>query len=149
MATDLFDAAVMKAELLRDEGLRDEVYKDTRGFMTVGIGHNLSIPQNSFTTDALYENDLNGCIASLDLRLAWWRKLDPVRQRVLINMMFNLGGNGLLKFPRFLAAMQAGQWGEAADQMMNSEWAREVGARATRLRALVLGQDADATGEEA
>lgn len=138
MTGNTFDPDIMRAELVRDEGSRTTVYRDTRGNLTVGVGHNLTIPQDQHTIDALLTSDIAGCVASLDLRQPWWRNLDPVRQRVLINMTFQLGGAGLARFPQFLAAMQAGQWDAAAEEMMDSNWARECPARAARLRSLVL-----------
>ena len=138
VSNDTYDRAVLQAELEQDEGVRSTMYQDSRGFWTVGIGHNLSIPQSKFTIAALFEDDCNGAEASLDSRFPWWRQLDPVRQRVMLNMLFNLGGAALAGFPRFLEAMEAGNFEEAAVQMMDSEWAKQVGARATRLRDMVL-----------
>lgn len=133
-----YDIGVLRDELERDEGVRADMYKDTRGNWTVGIGHNLSIAQNTFTVDALFQNDINGCEASLDLHWPWWRQLDTVRQRVMLNMIFNMGSGTLGTFPKFLAAMQAGNWMTAGAEMMNSAWAHEVGQRAVRLHQMVL-----------
>ena len=136
--SDAYDPAVLKADLTRDEGRAVSLYPDTTGHLTGGIGHNFSIPMAPQVIDAIYASDIQGCEASLDHRVPWWRDLDAVRQLVMMNMMFNLGGAKLAGFPKFLAAMQAGDWDEAAVQMMNSAWARQVGSRATRLRELVL-----------
>lgn len=133
-----YDIGMLRSELERDEGVRTRMYQDSRGFWTVGIGHNLSIDQNDFTVNTLFQNDVNGCEASLDLHWPWWRGLDPVRQRVMLNMVFNMGSRTLAQFPKFLAAMQAEDWLTAGQEMLNSAWAREVGARATRLHQMVL-----------
>lgn len=133
-----YNPAALKARLTLDEGRKAMPYRDSMGFMTVGIGHNLAIAQSDFAIDALYDSDIRGCEASLDQRFPWWRSLDPVRQIVMMDMMFNMGGAKLSQFVHFLAAMQSGNWTEAAAQMMNSAWANQVGARATRLKAMVL-----------
>ncbi len=138
MTGPTFDAAVLREELNRDEGLRTSVYKDTRGFLTVGVGHNLSIPQNSYTIDALYQNDVNGCVASLNLNFPWWINLDPVRQRVMMSLMFNMGSGTLRTFNTFLSLMEAGDYTAAADDLKTTAWAREVGDRATRLEQLLI-----------
>ena len=137
MTTTTYDAAALKAELVRDEGSRNLIYKDTRGFLTVGIGHNCSIEQNAFTIDALYQNDINGCEASLDMRFPWWRKLDPVRQRVMVGAMFNLGGAKLATFTTFLTLMEAGKYAQAGADLLTTLWAKQVGARATRYAYMV------------
>ncbi|HUO11336.1 MAG TPA: glycoside hydrolase family protein, partial [Caulobacteraceae bacterium] len=59
--------------------------------------------------------------------------LDDPRQDVLANMAFNLGVGGLLRFPKTLALVRAERWDAAADAMLASAWARQVGARARRL----------------
>jgi lysozyme len=138
---DTYVRADLEPELTSDEGKVYTVYVDSTGHMTVGVGHNLSISQSEFVVDALLQCDINGAEAALDLYAPWWRQLDPVRQRVLMNMEYNMGWGSLKGFPKFLAAMQANNWPEAAVQMMDSLWAKQVGARATRLRDMVLTGD--------
>ncbi|MGU3777520.1 hypothetical protein [Burkholderia metallica] len=70
------------------------------------------------------------------IRCAHERQLDPVRQRVVINMAFNMQG-GLLTFTNTLAAMKRGDYAAAADGMLASKWAAQVGARATRLATMM------------
>jgi lysozyme len=59
--------------------------------------------------------------------------IDEVRQRVLANMCFNMGITRLLKFRNMLGAIQLKNWDRAADEMVNSPWYTQVGARAVRL----------------
>ena len=61
----------------------------------------------------------------------------PARQRVLLNMCFNLGSGGLLEFRKSLAAMERGDFETAAREMKASKWATQVGDRADRLAALM------------
>ena len=89
----------------------------------------------------LLECDIRRVKADLDLALSWWRGLDDVRQRVLVNMAFNLGITRLLGFKNTLAAMQAGNYADAAKGMLDSKWATQVGARATRLAAMMRDGD--------
>ena len=135
--TTSYDPAALKAELTLDEGVRTVMYKDTEGFWTVGIGHNCSIPQSVFTVNALYQNDVNGCEASLDLRFPWWRKLDPVRQLVMVALVFNLGGASLETFTTFISLMKAGDYDAAANDLKTTLWARQVGERASRMETLL------------
>ena len=99
-----YDAAALKAELMRDEGRKYRIYTDTVGKVSGGIGRNLTdkgFRDNEI--DLMYENDRAETEAWLDRNLPWWRALDPVRQRVMMNMAFNMQGK-LLGFRNFLAA---------------------------------------------
>ncbi|MBU9563769.1 glycoside hydrolase family protein [Burkholderia multivorans] len=128
-----YDAAKLKAELTLDEGRRSRIYVDTVGKVSGGIGRNLTdkgFRDNEI--DLMYQNDIVETEAWLDRNLPWWRSLDPVRQRVMMNMAFNMQGK-LLTFVNTLAAIKRGDYAAAADGMLNSLWARQVGARATRL----------------
>lgn len=61
------------------------------------------------------------------------KNLSPARQEVLVNMSFNLGVEGLFKFRRMWAAIRAHNFDLAADEMLDSKWARQVGSRAEEL----------------
>ena len=124
----------MRAELVRDEGLRLRIYKDTVGKLTIGVGRNLD--DVGISKDEAYlmlDNDIQRTSDSLDKNLPWWKTLDEVRQRVILNMAYNLGINSLLGFKNTLAMIKTGKYTEAAAAMLNSKWAGQVGARAQRL----------------
>ena len=132
-----YDGVKLKAELTRDEDRRYRIYTDTVGKVSGGIGRNLTdkgFRDNEI--DLMYQNDIAETEAWLDRALPWWRSLDPVRQRVMMNMAFNMQGR-LLGFRNFLAAAQRGDWGAAATEMLDSLWARQVGDRAKRLASMM------------
>jgi len=137
---------VLLAELRRDEGVRREIYKDTVGYDTIGVGHNVyakPLPEgwNPPITDEqinqLLSEDLVDVFEGLDKHLPWWRNLSEARQRVLINMAFNLGVRGLLTFKNTLKAIEQGKYGYASALMLQSKWASQVGARASRLSRMM------------
>ncbi|MFY4709988.1 glycoside hydrolase family protein [Burkholderia glumae] len=140
---------LLEAELRRDEGVRYSIYLDTASIPTVGVGHNCQVsplptgwtcPLTDAQVNQLLANDIASTLAKLDRNLPWWRGMDEVRQRVIANMCFNLGIGTLLTFKNTLAAMQRGSYSVAAAGMLNSKWATQVGARATRLaRAMETG----------
>ncbi len=157
------------AELTRDEGLRLKTYRCTAAKLTIGIGRNLDdvgitgsearlfgcetpaqalahVKRHGVTklqAESLFANDIVGCERDLDRRLPWWRTLDDVRQRVLLNMCFNLGINGLVGFRNTLRMVERREFEEAAGNMLLSKWARQVGQRAIRLSAMMrTGKDA-------
>jgi lysozyme len=127
----LFDQAV--TQLRRDEGRRPRAYQDTRGVWTVGYGHNLS---TGLLTEAamlqILRDDLQAVQAPCRA-LPVWAHLSPPRQGVLLNMAFNLGMAGLRRFERMLAALDVRDYPAAAREMLDSDWARQVGTRADRL----------------
>jgi len=132
------DFNLITQELRRDEGERLDMYFDSRGIPTIGIGHNLKDkPISQRASRVILEDDLTETITDLDKRLNWWRNLSESRQRVLVNMAFNLGIDGLLKFKNTLNAALHGDFKTAAKEMLNSEWATQVGARADRLAKMM------------
>lgn len=128
----------LAAQLEIDEGLRLKPYKDTVGKMTIGIGRNLDdVGISKSEAMMLLGADIDKVCAQLDAALPWWRNMSDRRQQALANMCFNMGiGNstkGLLSFRNTLSSMQAGDYKAAAQGMLNSTWAKQVGDRAKRL----------------
>ena len=129
------------SQLQRDEGLRLMPYKDTRGFTTVGYGHNLDaspIPGLSFPISlaqalAILGKDVERITRSLVLRLPWVVSLDEARFGVYQNMSFNCGVPKLMEFHHDLADTQAGNYAKAAADMKASLWYTQTGERAVRL----------------
>ncbi|WP_042624810.1 glycoside hydrolase family protein [Burkholderia plantarii] len=131
------DRQTLVAELSRDEGRRLMPYTDTVGKITIGVGRNLTdVGISESECDMLLADDIDRTVAWLDAKLPWWRELDSVRQRVMVNMAFNMGG-GLLTFVNTLDAIKRGDYAAASKGMLDSKWARQVGARATRLAEMM------------
>ena len=125
-------------QLTIDEGRRALIYLDSVGKWTGGVGRNLvDRPFSDDEIDLMLKNDIATAEKELDRRLPWWREMTPARQNALANMCFNLGINRLLGFVQALTHMSAGQFDAAAREMLDSKWAKQVGARATRLAILM------------
>ena len=126
-------------ELKRDEGVELKAYQDTVGIWTIGIGRNLQdVGVSMEEAEFLLASDIDVAVSELQRTFDWFEDLSDARQRVCINMCFNLGLTRLLGFKKFLAAMEAGDWKTAGVEMLDSKWARQVGVRSTRLRDLVV-----------
>lgn len=128
------------ADLKRDEGCRLTAYPDPLSGgdpWTIGYGSTKGVRRGDVWTqaqaDAALVEDIERHNAELLGALPWVKDLDPVRQRVLFNMAFNLGVRGLLDFKNTLNFVRTGQYGQAADNMLSSLWAKQVGNRAKRL----------------
>lgn len=140
----------IKDQLVRDEGVRLEKYLDSRGFWTIGVGHNLDanpLPfdiSNGITfaqATQILDDDIARVTSKLFADLPWLQNLDIVRQGVFLNMSFNMGVGGILEFHHDLADTEAGNYIQAAADMKASAWYVQVGARAQRLcQQMITGQ---------
>jgi lysozyme len=137
------DVEKLKDQLIRHEGLRLKPYTDTVGKLTVGIGRNLDDVGISEQEARMFlHNDLQSVYHDLNTNCPWWVNIGDVRQRVLADMVFNLGIGGFLKFKNMLLAIQSGDFNMAATEMLDSKWARQVGKRAVTLSQMMEnGQD--------
>ncbi len=127
-------------QLTVHEGLRLKPYRCTAGKLTIGIGRNLD---DRGITEAeaqlMLRNDIAHVTDQLKDRLPWFDdgRLSWTRQKVLIDMAFNLGIDGLLGFRKTLAYVEAGRYAEASAEMLSSRWATQVGERARRLSRMM------------
>lgn len=124
--------------LIRHEGVRNKPYRDSTGNLTIGVGHNLDVKGISQAAiDQILKDDITDTRRGLSSIFSWFNSLDPVRQDVLVDMAFNLGVGGVLAFRKMLAAVKAGEWAIAADEMLDSKWAIQVGNRAKELAQMM------------
>ena len=119
-------------ELIRDEGLRLKVYLDSEGIETIGVGRKL---RKGLTRDEamfLLDNDIRSVIQDA-MTFTWYEGLTEQRQRVILNMLFNLGLARFSGFKNTIRYLEMGDYEAASEEMLDSKWARQVGVRATRL----------------
>jgi lysozyme len=124
-------------QLRRDEGDSPTCYQDHLGNWTIGVGRLIGPGGGLSPAEIAYllNNDIIERRLALEAALPVYKILPPARQGVLLNMAFNMGVRGLLNFKKMLAAVEAGQWGVAAKEMLDSKWARQLPARSARLAA--------------
>ena len=119
-------------------------YLDTRGKTTIAIGRNLS--DRGLADDEieyLFATDLGIALSiCCDLYPAF-TGFSPARQAALISMAFNLGRPRLTGFRRLRVAVNRGNWHGAADEAVNSLWARQIRHRATEIAAILRGNHCD------
>jgi len=127
--------------LKRHEGVRHYVYDDHLGYATIGVGRcvdkNVGLGLSHDEIEYLLQNDVNRCIEELDSNFAWYRNLCEARRDAMINLVFNLGLPRLKKFVKALAAMEAGNYQEAAVEFLDSRWAKQVGTRALEVTHMI------------
>lgn len=125
------------------EGWRDKTYYDSVGIPTIGYGTNLlELEITKETGERWLRRDLTKVQDALVKDVRFTGIASRIRREVLIEMGYNLGVSGLYKFKRMWSAIAEGDFDAAADEALDSKWAKQVGYRATRLaRKLRTGKD--------
>lgn len=126
------------AQLEQDEGFRPTPYLDTVGVPTFGHGLTYITQYESLR---IVEDRVQELYWLLSASHKWFNNLTPARKSVILNMTYNLGYAGLVGdekkrirgFKDMIAALKAGDYEQAAKEMLDSKWARQVGDRAVRL----------------
>lgn len=117
----------IRKHLILDEGVRLKPYTDTVGKLTIGIGRNLTDVGISYLEAyALLDHDMDRAIVACVSKFPWFEEQDPVRQAVLVELMFNMGPAGLGTFVNTLAAFQRKDYATAATGLRASKWYRQV-----------------------
>ena len=123
--------------LKRHEGRRLKPYLCTADKLTIGYGRNLD--DNGISEDeALYllQNDIDACYSELNV-FNWFQELDQVRQQALVDMRFNLGLPRFLSFKKMIARLIDKEYSQAAEEIINSLYAKQVGDRANEIAYMI------------
>ncbi len=130
-------------QLKEDEGFRGKTYLCTANKKTVGYGRNIEAipfsnleiqmlgrtnfidkPMTKEEAEILLINDVNSLFRSLE-RLSFWGCLSDARKGVIVNMSYNLGLTGFLKFVKTIDLISDGYFEKASNEMLDSKWAKE------------------------
>ena len=134
----------LREQLEIDEGCVYEIYNDHLGYATFGVGHlvtesdpeqgqSLGTAVSSDRVAEAFESDIQSVLRDCDILYPDFDDLPEEAQQIIANMMFNLGRPRLSKFAGMKRGVDARDWNQAADEMVDSRWYRQVGARAERL----------------
>lgn len=124
--------------LVLHEGMRLKPYQCTAGKLTIGVGRNLEdMGISEPEARVLLQNDIDRTVEELTVAFDFYSKLTPVRKAVLIDMAFNLGLTRLMKFRKMIAALELEDYDTAAEEMLDSKWATDVGQRSKRLAKMM------------
>lgn len=136
----------LQERIKQHEGLSLTIYPDVLGFSTIGYGHKCSSAEiaafkdgiTQERADALFDRDFALALAQAKAVAGDnWKELNEARQGVIIEMVFQLGMGGVLKFKRMWAAIDAGDYDEAAAQMLDSRWHKQTRTRCEDLAAIM------------
>lgn len=134
----------------RHEGYRDRPYDDAtgkpvkrgdtiQGYLTIGIGHNLEKPLSRKAILFILGEDIADAANDCLHHFPWFVDLSQRRRWAMIDLCFNMGIGGLLKFKKFLAAMSLGNYETAANELQDSLWFKQVGVRGPEIVGMIRG----------
>lgn len=124
--------------IIKHEGLVLKPYRCTAGKLTIGVGRNLEdVGITRGEAMLLLSNDIQSARSDALNAFPWYSRLNHPRQAVVISMIFNLGLAGFQAFKKMIAAIEGEEFGKAADEMLSSRWAGQVGKRATELATMM------------
>tara|TARA_A100001011_G_C14245137_1_gene815189 strand:+ start:363 stop:818 length:456 start_codon:yes stop_codon:yes gene_type:complete len=134
----------LREELKTDEGCKYEVYLDHLGLPTFGIGHlitdkdpehqmGMGTPVDEIRVNEAFEQDVHVTLDECRKLFNDWDNLPEEVKLITANMMFNMGRPRLSGFKKMIQAISDGDWLEAAIQMKDSRWYKQVTNRADRL----------------
>ena len=138
------DIEKLREEIKYDEGSVNEIYLDHLGLATFGIGHlvtewdeeygwEVGTPVSEDRCNEVFDSDIQIVLADCEQLYSDFNELPEEVQRIIANMMFNMGRPRLSKFKGMKAGVDARDWNKAADEMVDSRWYRQVTNRAERL----------------
>ena len=134
----------LRKEIEIDEGCKYEIYLDHLGLPTFGIGHlvldsdpesgeEVGTPVSEDRVSECFNKDVHTVLSDCEKLYEDFYTLPEEVQRIIANMMFNMGYPRLSKFKGMKAGVDARDWQQAADEMVDSRWYNQVTNRAERL----------------
>ena len=138
------DIDKIREELKIDEGVKYEIYLDHLSLPTLGVGHLIkeTDPENGLPVgtkieeervNELFDEDIQVTIQECKYLYNDFDDLPEEAQRIIANMMFNLGRPRLSRFLKMKQHVDNRDFVSASEEMKNSKWYRQVTNRAQRL----------------
>ncbi len=111
------------------------------GNITLGYGCNISDRGISKTTaEQMLEERINVAIDDTKFIFFNFWTWTENRQVAILDVMFAIGRPSFLGFKKMIQAIKNDDWEEASRQLLDSEWAGDVGQRAKELAELLKGE---------
>lgn len=148
------DIDKLREEIAYDEGSVNKIYLDHLGLPTFGIGHlvidtdpehgqPVGTPVSEDRCNSAFDEDVKTVLNDCTILYDDFDDLPEEAQRIIANMMFNMGRPRLSKFKGMKRGVDARDWNAAADEMVDSNWYRQVTKRADRLVARMRAIEID------
>ena len=132
------DPRALRKHLIDEEGWKDRIYPDSKGIFTIGVGRNLEGKGLSDDEiEYLFSNDMRDAETDVRRVLPQFDDFSANRQIALISVMF-AGIRTFMEFKRMIAAINRMDWNTAADELLDSKYAKvDVPNRAKRLAKML------------
>ena len=128
-------------EIKVHEGFEPKVYKCTQGYDTIGYGFAIKdLVLDEDIAEEILIRKLEKLKRNANARFQWLEDMPQEVQAVVLNMCYQLGITGTSKFRKAISALQEGDWEEAANEMLDSLWARQTPNRAKELSDTIRNQ---------
>jgi len=128
----------LRETITRHEGSRLNMYQDTLGIWTIGVGHNIQEKGISpAVMELMLDEDIEEAIVELKRSVSFFSKMPEQVQEALVNLSFNMGIPRLMQFKKTLAYLRDGDFEAAADELLDSRYAEQVGHRADEVADMI------------
>lgn len=139
----------LKARIRSSEGVRTSMYLDTLGKATIGIGHLIQpherekfsegVEISMELVEELFDLDLNRAAAGAEVLIeeCVGHDLPEHITEVILEMVFQLGTQGVRNFKKMWKAMRVKDWQKAAAEMKDSRWHSQTTKRCEHLAEIV------------
>ena len=137
----MIDLERLKKQLVIDEGLELKPYRCSADKLTIGVGRN--IQEVGITKEeamVLLENDIARCAGECARAFPWFLDLSAERKEAVINLVFNMGLSKFQQFKKTIAYIEAGEFERAGAELLDSNYARQVGKRSERVANMLAGE---------
>ena len=139
-----YDLDKVKERIKTHEGFVNYVYKDTLGKRTVGYGH-LCTDDENWEDGKCYDNSYLNDVFEIDFMEATKQAeelignlvLENKANEIILEMVFQLGKTGVSKFKKMWEALSGQNYNKAADEMLDSKWAKQTKNRAESLAKIM------------
>lgn len=130
-------------EIKEHEGYVPHVYKDSLGYATIGYGFLVDEAKGGAiplpVAEYWLQFNVTELVNRLSRELSWFSTAPDNVQRALVNMSYQMGVSGVLKFHNMLAALEAGDYCVAATEALDSRWAKQTPNRARKVADIMKG----------
>ena len=114
------------------------MYQDTENLWTIGYG--ICIERTGLReheAEYLLKSRIEESFRELNITFRWFRRLNTARQDALVDLIYNIGFPSFLGFKKAIEAFEVNDFNEAASQILDSRYGRELPGRALEISQMI------------
>ena len=138
------NTSAIREQLKRHEGCVLHAYQDHRSYWTIGYGRLIDERRGGGISQAeaetLLTNDIIRVVGELEEKMPRLHRYPERVQTALVDMGYQLGVTGLMKFRKMIAALEEGDYWTAADEALRSRYAQQTPNRASEIAGMIRGE---------